>query len=190
MATFICTFSVTFLYNAFAIIVFISFAMIVGSNLISYICLVLLGCLYLVGFVYMSIVWQLASVVSVLENFDGVNAMIRSKDLIKGKAGLATAVFFVLNFLLGFIMSGFQRTVVYRSSVGMFGKAAYSVLFFALLSVLFLFGLTIQTVIYFVCKSYHHENIDKSALSDHLEVYLGEYVPLKTKDIQLEHFEI
>ncbi|KAK9271387.1 hypothetical protein L1049_026977 [Liquidambar formosana] len=47
-----------------------------------------------------------------------------------------------------------------------------------------------NTVIYFVCKSYHHENIDKSTLSDHLEVYLGEYVPLKSKDVQLEQFDV
>jgi hypothetical protein len=52
-----------------------------------------------------------------------------------------------------------------------------------------LFGLVIQTVLYFVCKSYHHENIDKSSLSDHLEVYLGEYIPLKSKDVQMEQFE-
>ncbi|KAK7849110.1 hypothetical protein CFP56_003771 [Quercus suber] len=47
-----------------------------------------------------------------------------------------------------------------------------------------------KTVLYFVCKSYHHENIDKSALSDHLEVYLGEYVPLKAKDVQLEQYHV
>ncbi|GAU34592.1 hypothetical protein TSUD_15070 [Trifolium subterraneum] len=39
-------------------------------------------------------------------------------------------------------------------------------------------------------QSYHHENIDKSALADHLEVYLGEYVPLTAKDVQLENYRI
>jgi hypothetical protein len=52
---------------------------------------------------------------------------------------------------------------------------------------LFLFELVIQTVmIYFVCKSNHHEKIEKLALSDHLDVYHGEYVPLNSKDVQLE----
>ncbi|KAM7511168.1 hypothetical protein LguiB_010043 [Lonicera macranthoides] len=55
---------------------------------------------------------------------------------------------------------------------------------------LILFGLVFQTIIYFVCKSYHHENIDKSALSNHLEdIYLGEYLLLKPKDVQLEQYQ-
>jgi len=50
-----------------------------------------------------------------------------------------------------------------------------------------LIGLLTQSVFYFVCKSYHHESIDKSSLSDHLEVYLGDYVPLnKNSSIQLK----
>ncbi|XP_065631902.1 uncharacterized protein LOC111984331 [Quercus suber] len=93
--------------------------------------------LYFVGFAYMTIVWQLASVVTVLEDTYGFGAMIKSKALIEGKMGVAAL-----------------------------------------------------TVLYFVCKSYHHENIDKSALSDHLEVYLGEYVPLKAKDVQLEQYHV
>ncbi|XP_011027399.1 PREDICTED: uncharacterized protein LOC105127717 isoform X2 [Populus euphratica] len=80
--------------------------------------------LYFMGFVYMIIVWQLASSVSVLEEACGFKAMTKSRALIK--------------------------------------------------------------VIYFVCKSNHHENIEKSALSDHLDVYHGEHVPLNSKDVQLE----
>ncbi|WVZ14091.1 hypothetical protein V8G54_011657 [Vigna mungo] len=55
---------------------------------------------------------------------------------------------------------------------------------------LYLFQLVIQTVLYFVCKSYHHQNIDKSSLSDHLEVYHGEYEPLKAKDVQMEEIHV
>ena len=32
--------------------------------------------------------------------------------------------------------------------------------------------------------------VPQSSLADHLEVYLGEYVPLKSKDVQLEHFDV
>ncbi|KAK4387356.1 hypothetical protein Sango_2342200 [Sesamum angolense] len=61
------------------------------------------------------------------------------------------------------------------------GKRAVAIVIFLMLNLSL-------TVIYFVCKSYHHENIDKSALSDHLEVYVGDYVPLKGKDIQLKEY--
>ncbi|XP_030520059.2 uncharacterized protein LOC115733547 [Rhodamnia argentea] len=56
-------------------------------------------------------------------------------------------------------------------------------LFLFLLNLL-LFAPVVQTVIYFVCKSYHHENIDKSPLVDHLEVHLlADYLPPKADDV-------
>ncbi|KAA8538335.1 hypothetical protein F0562_027842 [Nyssa sinensis] len=152
MVTFVCAFIALFAYNVAAVLIIVSWLLTIGDTQggvwVAFI-------LYAVGFVYLTIVWQLASVVSVLEDAGGVKAMTKSKELIKGK-------------MIG---------------VG--------ILCLLLLFKLFLFGLVIQTVLYFVCKSYHHENIDKSTLSDHLEVYLlGEYVPLKAKDVQLEQFDV
>ncbi|KAL5647351.1 hypothetical protein ACJX0J_041706, partial [Zea mays] len=49
--------------------------------------------------------------------------------------------------------------------------------------------LVTQTIVYLVCKSYHHESLDKTNISDHLEVYLGDYVPLKASDVQMEQFQ-
>ncbi|EEE67910.1 hypothetical protein OsJ_25760 [Oryza sativa Japonica Group] len=60
----------------------------------------------------------------------------------------------------------------------------------AALCAVVMLALVVQTVVYLVCKSYHHESIDKSNLSDHLEVYLGEYVPLKASDVQMEQFNL
>jgi hypothetical protein len=53
-----------------------------------------------------------------------------------------------------------------------------------------MFALVTQTVVYLVCKSYHHESLDKANISDHLEVYLGDYVPLKASDVQMEQFQV
>ncbi|PPS04952.1 hypothetical protein GOBAR_AA15706 [Gossypium barbadense] len=79
-----------------------------------------------------------------------------------------------------------MRLVVEGTDMGMATRVVYAIICFLLLSTGILFQLVIQTVVYFVCKSYHHENIDKSSLSDHLEVYmLGDYAPLKAKDVQL-----
>ena len=139
----------------------------------------------------MTVVWQLASVVSVLEDLYGFKAMMKSKDLIKGKMWIAVVVFFKLNFSLLVIQVVFTSFVVNGEAFGWWVRVGFGILCFLLLFKLFLFGLVIQTVIYFVCKSYHHENIDKSSLSDHLEDYLlAEYVPLKAKDVQLEQFDV
>uniref|UniRef100_A0A7N2RAW8 Uncharacterized protein n=1 Tax=Quercus lobata TaxID=97700 RepID=A0A7N2RAW8_QUELO len=135
MATFLCSYLFFFVYQILAFVILVICILGFGSTKAFIPISIVFWILYFVGFVYMTIVWQLASVVTVLEDTYGFGAMIKSKALIRGKMVVA-----------------------------------------------------VLTVLYFVCKSYHHENIDKSALSDHLEVYLGEYVPLKAKDVQLEQY--
>ena len=70
--------------------------------------------------------------------------------------------------------------------LGSVDRTVFGIVCFLLLSHLFLLMLVIQTVMYFVCKSYHREIVDKSALSYHLEVYEC-YEPLKAKDVQLDY---
>ncbi|RVX03270.1 hypothetical protein CK203_020024 [Vitis vinifera] len=141
---------------------------------------------YLVGLVYMSIVWQLANTVSVLEDSYGIEAMKRSRELIKGKVGVAVFIFFKLGFFNIIIQAAFQRLVVHGESLDMINRAEYAIICFLLHVMLVLFGHALHTIIYFVCKSYHNENIDKLALSDHLEAYSDhqDHVPLKGEDVK------
>lgn len=196
MVTFLCTFLAYFLYN-FAAIVVVSLWVVLWGLLtaggdikfmlsILYVILVF----YVAGHFYLSVIWHLASVVSVLEESCGFAAMIKSQALIKGKMLVTAVILFIMNISLFAVQLIFWRLVVHGWSLGTGSRVLFGVICLLLLFKLMLFALVIQTVIYFVCKSYHHENIDKSALSDHLEVYLGEYVPLKSKDIQLEHYEV
>ncbi|KAF8377096.1 hypothetical protein HHK36_030469 [Tetracentron sinense] len=186
MVTFLVSFLIIFVYNIVAVLTLILVVLLIGNTKFGEIILVLLIIIYLIGLLYVSIVWHLASIVSVLEDVYGVQAMIKSKNLIKGKMGVAIFIFLKLNIAFTIIQVTFERLVVHGESLGMGNRVGYGILFFLLLLILILFGLVVQTVIYFVCKSYHHENIDKSSLADHLEVYQGEYVPLKEKDLQLE----
>ncbi|KAB2040480.1 hypothetical protein ERO13_D02G074800v2 [Gossypium hirsutum] len=190
MVTFLCTFLTMFVYHVMAIFIMVSSViLLLGSDAVDAVLAVLLV-LYFVGFLYMTIIWHLASVISVLEECYGFQAMLKGKNLIKGKLWVAIIIFLKLIISLVIIQAAFQSLVVHGSSLGIAMRVVYAIICFLLLSKLILFVLVIQTVIYFVCKSYHHENIDKSALSDHLEVYLGEYVPLKAKDVQLEQFQV
>lgn len=190
MLTFLCAFGAFFAYNIVTMLVIILWAVTIGVNSGGFVVFSLIAVLYFIGFVYLSLVWQLASVVTVLEDSCGVRAMMKSKELIKGKMVLSIFIFLTLVGSFVLIRLLFKETVVDGWSVGSVDRTAYGVLCFLLLSCLFLFGLVLQTVLYFVCKSYHHENIDKSALADHLEVYRGEYVPLKAKDVQLEQYQV
>lgn len=192
MVTFLCAFLAFFLYFVLLVGALVLWSYIDDRTQVGLPILVILLILYAIGFVYMTIIWHLASVVSVLEDSYGFRAMIKSKNLIKGKLWIAVVVFVKLTLSLIGIRILFDAEVLYTDSIGIAGRIGIAVLCFLLIFKLFLFGLVIQTVIYFVCKSYHHENIDKSALSDHLEViYLGEYVPLKaSRDVQLEQFRV
>ncbi|GMI71267.1 hypothetical protein like AT4G19950 [Hibiscus trionum] len=188
MVTFLCIFMAMFFYHVWAVLFVFAISM-AGSDL-GLAALVVFAVLYLVGLLYLTVIWHLASVVSVLEEGYGFNAMVKGKNLIKGNALVGVVIFLILGMGAGGVQFAFQRLVMQgnESGSGMGGRVVYAMLCLFVHSTLSLLGLVIQTVIYFVCKSYHHENIDKSALSDHLEAYLGEYVPLMPKDLQLHQF--
>lgn len=200
MVTFLCAFVCFFIYNLvafFALVIVMSiwaFGM-QGENdgLVKFV-FVIMAIVYVLGSVYLSVIWHLASVVTVLEDSYGVKAMLKSKELLKGKMTIALVFFFKFNLSLGILNFIFKKFVVHghgkHMHLGMLYRTGFGLLCLLMMFKLVLFGLVIQTIMYFVCKSYHHENIDKSALSDHLEVYLGEYEPLKSKDVQMEGYEV
>ncbi|KAJ0547875.1 hypothetical protein HanRHA438_Chr08g0361801 [Helianthus annuus] len=190
MVTFLCMFAAFFVYNFFAASIIVICFVILPNSVVSAIILYVVLIVYLMGFVYMTVIWQLASVVSVLESSYGIKAMTKSMDLIKGNRVVAVAIFFLLNLSLGLIQFLFSLMVVHGSSYQAWKRVGFGVLCFVLLLALFLFGLVIQTILYLVCKSYHHENIDKGDLSNHLESYLGEYEPLNGKEVQLEQYDV
>ncbi|XP_072971704.1 uncharacterized protein [Typha angustifolia] len=192
LVTFLAAFLFLFAYN------FVSIALIVIAVLpfvdqypsAAGAVFILLLLPYLAGLVYVSVVWHLASVVSVLEDSKGFDAMGKSKVLIKGKFWTAAAIFVKLNICFVGVEVGFRKLVSEGRGLGAGGRLGWALVMLVLLCAVVLFALVVQSVVYFVCKSYHHESIDKGNLADHLEVYLGEYVPLKSKDVQLEQFHV
>ncbi|GMI82964.1 hypothetical protein like AT1G31130 [Hibiscus trionum] len=189
MVTFLSIFVAMFFYLVVVGVVFLIWAFSVGGiQTVGVAVLAVLVILFFTGFLYLTTVWHLASTISVLEEAYGFQAMVKSQKLIKGKLLLAISTFVIISLASGINQIAFKRLVVEGTSIGMVSRFVYAIVCLLLLSTTILFGLVIQTVVYFVCKSYHHENIDKPTLSDHLEVYLlGEYTLLKTKDVQLFH---
>jgi len=141
------------------------------------------------GYVYISMVWHLACVISVLEDKHGLGAIRKSKNLIKGNQITALVLDILYIVFVGIIGWFFGNYVLHGHHHGVSGagRGSYGTVLVVLLCFVHLMGLLTQSVLYFVCKSYHHESIDKSSLSDHLEVYLGDYEPLKTSNIQMEY---
>ncbi|KAI3886431.1 hypothetical protein MKX03_036718 [Papaver bracteatum] len=194
LITFLWAFLIMILYNFFAILYAILVVVLVdealghsygtGFHILFHINIVI----YASGLAYIGVIWHLASVVSVLEESYGYKAILKSKALIKGKTSIALVVFIELQISLMVVLSTFEILVTHRRIGGM-GKVSLGIFCFLLLSFFIHFALVIQTVVYFVCKAYHHENIDKSCLAEHLEAY--NHVPLtEDRDIQLEEYEV
>ncbi|PWZ10308.1 hypothetical protein Zm00014a_024266 [Zea mays] len=142
--------------------------------------------------VYISALWHLASVVSVLEPLCGLAAMAKSRQLLQGRTGTAATLVVSYFAVCGATSLLFRASVVKgRTEEGSFGLAlpgrllVGAVLVCVLVSVNLL-GLLVQSVFYYACKAFHSQQIDRTALYEHLGGYLGEYVPLKS-NIQMEN---
>ncbi|KAI3926653.1 hypothetical protein MKW98_014300 [Papaver atlanticum] len=170
---------ITFLWNLLIVLFIFSLAQIftfkfdVKSTtgiIISEILMVFIFIPYLIGAMYISLVWYIASVTAILEDISGIAAMKKGKDLLQGKLWISFFTYITLQICYSGTLSVFSLLVVHGHG--------------ELLLVMFLhFGLVIQTIIYFVCKSHHKESIDKSSLADHLDGYHhGDYVPLSSNE--------
>ncbi|CAA7396723.1 unnamed protein product [Spirodela intermedia] len=190
LVTFLWSFAILFAYNTFSFLLLVLALLLVGTGGGGIAALVFYIPAYLAGLVYISVIWHLASVISVLEDTNGLAAMQKSKALIQGKAWVASGIFLFFHLSFFAIEVSFSQLVAHGRAPGVLSRIGYSALLLSLMSLLVLAALVVQTIVYFVCKSFHHESIDKSSLADHLEVYLGEYTPLKGRDVQLQQFDI
>lgn len=82
----------------------------------------------------------------------------------------------------------FGSVVIRGGERGVFVRIVVGGFLVGVLVIVNLVGLLVQSVFYYVCKSYHHQGIDKSVLYNHLGGYLGEYVPLKSS-VQMENLD-
>ncbi|KAJ0017822.1 hypothetical protein Pint_12137 [Pistacia integerrima] len=179
-------------YNAVFVGFFVVLIIAIDTQnpLLVFISIIAIFVLFLGVHVYITALWHLASVVSVLEPVYGFAAMKKSYELLKGKTWMAGLLVF------GYLTICFAIAIVFGAVVvhggekhGVFVRIVVGGFLVGVLVIVNLVGLLVQSVFYYVCKSHHHEGIDKSALHDHLGGYLGEYVPLKSS-IQMENLDI
>lgn len=115
--------------------------------------------------------------------------MKKSYELLKGKTRMAAVLVFGYLAICATIGVVFGAVVVHGGSgYGVFVRIVVGGFLVGVLVIVNLVGLLVQSVFYYVCKSYHHQGIDKLALHDHLGGYLGEYVPLKSS-IQMDSLD-
>ncbi|KAI3873974.1 hypothetical protein MKW98_001623, partial [Papaver atlanticum] len=137
------------------------------------------------GLVYITSVWNIAMVISVLEKSYGTKAMVKSMKLIKGKIWI---IFAGITFT-------YSLLVVAGDILDLVGEVFVGIVCYLLATVLIHFSLVIQTVVHFVCKAYHNEDI--SNVAAHLDVAYVNLIVLATilpltilylSDIQISKF--
>ncbi|KAI3947896.1 hypothetical protein MKX01_034561 [Papaver californicum] len=203
LITFLWNFLIVFVYNFIMALVIILLAILylVLSQIFSFkfdlkstigivlavILMVFIFIPYLIGAMYISLVWYLASVIAILENISGIEAMKKGKDLLMGKLWISFVAYITLQICYSGTISVFSSLVLRGECLAMVGRVILGIFCLVLLVTFIHFGLVIQTIIYFVCKSHHKEKIDKSSLADHLDGYHhGYYVPLSSdENVQL-----
>ncbi|KAJ0726742.1 hypothetical protein HanPI659440_Chr12g0473821 [Helianthus annuus] len=196
LSTAAVVFTVASLYTSKPVVVFLGFVVLLiiaidtQNVVLFFFSLIVVFVLFLIVHVYITALWHLASVVSVVEPVYGFAAMRKSFEILKGRARMASVLVFGYFVICGAINGLFGAIVVHGGEYdyGVFSRIVVGGFLVGVLVIVNLVGFLVQSVFYYVCKSYHHQGIDKNALYDHLGGYLGEYVPLKSS-IQMEDLE-
>ncbi|MCO5604071.1 hypothetical protein L7F22_058228 [Adiantum nelumboides] len=147
---------------------------------------------WLVSFVFaaalfhFTCIFNLASVISVLEDSNGIRALKKSNFLIKGKRFVAYGLYALYLIFTSAVVVGFDFASINLSSAAL--EVLIAIVFAVLLAFVDQLGIVVFTILYFTCKAYHHEGIDMLALSEHLGAYAGEYVNLRAS-VQMENMQ-
>ncbi|XP_026437776.1 uncharacterized protein LOC113335993 [Papaver somniferum] len=123
---------------------------------------------YFIVFLYMTTVWNISMVISILEKDYGRKALVKSMRLIKGKIWVSSFIFIAVEVIFTGMSIGFYSMVLGRKKLNLVGKIFVGIIWYLLSAYFLHFYLVIQAVVYFVCKSYHNEDI--SNVAAHLEV--------------------
>ncbi|GJY41074.1 hypothetical protein Tco_0428344 [Tanacetum coccineum] len=177
--TLLSMFLTLFAYNLlFSVVVFLCNA-ILGEYANMPIMLIIISIPYTYWSLYLITIWEIASVVSVLEDSCGLKAAIKAMDLMNGKKKVALKVSFMLYLFMGIVV--FVYLVFYMYNNGALGKV-WLVIIAMICGALFIIGFLIiivaQTMIYLVCKSHHQETIDLGSSSTYLGAYLSDPQPV------------
>ncbi|GJX13930.1 hypothetical protein Tco_0205688 [Tanacetum coccineum] len=115
---------------------------------------------YILGYLYLSVVWQLASVISVVEeSCYGLRSVKKAMKLVKGNMLAACMVSLAMYVLIGSVVFIYTALVVYNGAeLVLMLRMIVGIVCGVLLMVVFLFNMVIHTNLYLVCKRSHPLN--------------------------------
>ncbi|RZC46977.1 hypothetical protein C5167_039951 [Papaver somniferum] len=173
-ATFLWCFHIWAIYTGLVVGLFLWFFLSVnaqgqGKDKLVLITGIFLLIPFVIGLIYMENIMSVAMVISILENdVYGWKALGKSIKLIRGKICVSFAVLLPLHIAIAGLVFAFTSLLVQglMSLMSIVRSFYVTIACTLLLMVLIHFTLVIQTIVYFVCKSYHNE--DLSNFAEHL----------------------
>lgn len=176
--TLLSMFLTLFAYNLlFSVVVFI-FNAILEEDAHMSIIMIIIFVPYVYWSLYLLTIWEIASVVTVLEGSYGLKAAIKAIDLMSGKKHVALAVSYMWYMFMGVVVFVYMKFYLHNDgALGMVWLGIIAVICWAMFVIGFLVILVAQTLLYLVCKSHHQETIDLGSLSTYLGAYLSDPQP-------------
>nr|XP_043639478.1 uncharacterized protein LOC122610564 [Erigeron canadensis] len=177
VTTFLSMFLCIFNYALLSSVVFFLWSAVFWETYLN-IGFLALDFLYCLIFIDLAIYWQIASVISVLENGPQDVIMTKANNLMKGKKKVALRIsaimylFFagiVLMYMVFVFDDGPKMVLVWKIMIG--------IMCFVLLMITLLLMMVVQTMLYLVCKAHHGEVVDPVSLSTYLGAYLSDSQP-------------
>ncbi|KAL7213171.1 hypothetical protein ACSBR2_015810 [Camellia fascicularis] len=145
-------------------IVFVGFLLVIvvdtQNPILLFFSMVVIFILFLVVHVYITALWHLASVVLELEPIFGFTTMEESYELLKERTRMAVVLVFRYMAICWVNNGVFGAMVVHGEDYGIFVRIMDDGFLVGVMVIVNLVDLIVQSVFYYVCKSYHHQGID------------------------------
>ncbi|KAF5807583.1 hypothetical protein HanXRQr2_Chr05g0235291 [Helianthus annuus] len=153
--TFVFIYIAQFIYDVIGGVALAIPRAIFGYSGLGGVVIIIILILYAYGFLYLMVVCQLASVVTVLENIYGFSALKKGKNLAKGKKAVGMGIAVVLNGILVGVIIVYLLFVEYGHEVyklALIWRVVIGIACGLMLLVLFLMFIVTQTVFYLVVR--------------------------------------
>ncbi|OMO51021.1 hypothetical protein CCACVL1_30050 [Corchorus capsularis] len=182
---FVTSFYITLLglgYIFLSLVTLLPLVLILGYQVISSYSGILLLIPAMVFYIYLSVVWNLSLVVSIMEEKSGIKALGKAAEIVKGMKFQGFILSLVLTVLSVILFQGFRWMINFNVKRSEAAIILMGLLVLNSMWMVRMFGQTAYTVLYYKCKKNHGEEVELEAAAE-MEYTKISTVPLLNESI-------
>ncbi|OMO51022.1 hypothetical protein CCACVL1_30051 [Corchorus capsularis] len=168
-------------YIFLSLITLLPLVLILGNQVISSYSGILLSILAMVFYIYLSVVWNLSIIVSILEEKSGIQALGKADGIVKGMKLQGFILSLVLTILSVILFQGFRWIINFNVKRSETVRILMVLLVLNSIWMVRMFGHTAYTVLYYKCKKNHGEEVELEAEMEYTKIpaapLLNESIP-------------